>query len=320
MQAVGRIGRLDFVVNGFINPRRTERDAGAAIHGRAFRPANIGVLNRQMGGFFFAMLGGRHCREGVFVKILVRLQTVSSGGHRLVVLFDLKLRQQPPQHGQRHSAQRTELGNGLSEIPGLFHLFIHVGLSDQISVFCGGHLGIVQRLPDRLGRLHSRVDGVVQTLDLMHIDKTGAVPQDHHVALADAPRLGVSRYGVVSTLGNHFGAGLDDLAPVDELFDQAVILEIRQRILHIEIAVLPVGPHNHADGQMILGSGVHDAAAEHPGPDDRRPDGIAHRVNDPPRRELVVLFGADLDQLFDADRIQLRTLPFQVGLFDKRLG
>src|SRR4030042_4379858 len=66
---------------------------------------------------------------------------------------------------------------------------------------------------------------------------------------------------------------------------------------------------------MVLGTRVYDAASEHSGAGYRRPDGVAPRVNDPAGSELAVLLGADLDQLFHTDRIQLRALPFQMCFF-----
>jgi hypothetical protein len=39
MQTVGRIGRLDLAMNGFIDSRGTEGDAGIVKHRRTFRPA-----------------------------------------------------------------------------------------------------------------------------------------------------------------------------------------------------------------------------------------------------------------------------------------
>ncbi|MBA7701428.1 hypothetical protein ES703_110166 [subsurface metagenome] len=79
-----------------------------------------------------------------------------------------------------------------------------------------------------------------------------------------------------------------------------MILEIRQGILHIKIIVLPIGPDNHANGNMVLCSGVYDAAAEHPRADGRCPDWIAHSVNDPAGGELVILLGTYLYNLLYA--------------------
>ena len=73
MQAVRGIGGLDLAVNRLIDPRGTEGNAGTVKQGRTFRPAQFGIPNGQMGRFFLAMLGGRHCGEGVLIKILIRL-------------------------------------------------------------------------------------------------------------------------------------------------------------------------------------------------------------------------------------------------------
>ena len=131
---------------------------------------------------------------------------------------------------------------------------------------------------------------------------------------------GIARDRVPAAFGDHLGAGLDDRAALDELLDELVLLEPHERVLRVEVVVLPVEADDHADGEVVLLAGVDDAAAEHAGTEDRRPDRIAHRVDDPAARELVVLLGRDLDQLLDAEREELGRLALEARLLDEPLG
>jgi len=129
----------------------------------------------------------------------------------------------------------------------------------------------------------------MQPFDFEHINKAGTVTNYYTIGFADSSGLRVSRDSVVTALRNHFCTRLNDGAAIDKFLYKAVIFEVRERILRVKIVVFPVCANNYSDGKMLFGTGIYDSAAEHPRPNNRRPERIAHSVNDPAGGKFAVL-------------------------------
>ncbi|OPZ97878.1 MAG: hypothetical protein BWY71_01455 [Planctomycetes bacterium ADurb.Bin412] len=154
----------------------------------------------------------------------------------------------------------------------------------------------------------------MQSLDLEHVHKTGTVADDQDIAFADGVRPRIAGDGVIAAFRDHLRAGLDHGATVDELLHKFMLLEADQGLLRIEIVIFPVGPDDHAHGDLVLAEGVHNAAAEDARPDERGPDGPAHGVHDAVVAELLILLGRDLDQLLGADGEEFVRFPLEARL------
>ena len=102
VQTIRGIGRLYLAVDDFIDTSRAKRNAGSTILRRTLLRTGVAIYNPQMARLVFAMLSGGHCSESVFVKVLAALELIMSGSHRLIIFFNLKLRQQSAEYRQRH--------------------------------------------------------------------------------------------------------------------------------------------------------------------------------------------------------------------------
>jgi len=96
-----------------------------------------------------------------------------------------------------------------------------------------------------------------------------------------------------------------------------MLLKKRQRILRIKIKIGIIQPDNHPHGNLLRTHRIHNPAAEHPRPEQRRPKGIAHRVHNPPASECFILLRRNFNQFLHPQREQLRTSSPQAGLLNQ---
>ena len=71
MQTIRGIGRFYLTFYGFVHAGRAERNARPAESWGALLRTDIYVYNPQVTGLLLAMLGCRHCGEGVLIKVLI---------------------------------------------------------------------------------------------------------------------------------------------------------------------------------------------------------------------------------------------------------
>ena len=149
---------------------------------------------------------------------------------------------------------------------------------------------LLERLDDRLRRVHAGVHRVVDALQGRDVDHAGRVAGDHHAGHREA-----LRHREVAAGGDRLRAPGDPLAALDDLLDEGVGLHQLQRVVAAEGRVGVVEADDEADADLVLAHRVDEAAAELVvfGRFAQRP---AHRVDDPVERlrHLPDLFHPEL--------------------------
>src|SRR5690348_10809014 len=95
----------------------------------------------------------------------------------------------------------------------------------------GRSIGLLQRLECSFGRKHATLNGEVDALQALRIQKSCRVAQNHP-AIA-----GNGRNRPPAAIGQRLGAVTNHLAAFEQLGDEGVLLKILQHVLRIEAGI-----------------------------------------------------------------------------------
>ncbi|HSR93092.1 MAG TPA: hypothetical protein VLK88_17430 [Gemmatimonadales bacterium] len=133
--------------------------------------------------------------------------------------------------GDRHrrghgTAEEEAFREGLAHVARFVEVLLDQRFVDLLVVGLEVDRVLLERLDDRLRRVHPGVHRVVDALQGRHVDHAGGVARHHHARHREA--LG---HREVATGGDRLGAPGDAFAALEQVLDEGVGLDQLQRIV-----------------------------------------------------------------------------------------
>ncbi len=182
----------------------------------------------------------------------------------------------------------------------LFHFFL------KRAQFGRGSISRFQRFKNGFGGEHSALDGHVNALEPLRIEKAGGIPDDQTAVHIRA------RHGIPSAGGNRFCAVADQPTAFENSFQEGMRLPNLKGFVRIELRIRVFETDYQADGNAIVREAVDPAAAIHV-----RGHGPAEGVRNVAG---VNAPGLHVPQFLDADAVNLRIDVVELVFLDELFG